>query len=222
MDTICEQLNNMEIALRANLYTGLARALDYPDAGLIEDLRSGEYFSPMAEAMETLGLETLATRILTLEKTYTTSVGHAREQLLELEKEYTRMFFASKPRQVYLFESVYSEGKLLQESTFQIARLYYEAGLKVEADFRLPPDHIAVELEFMAYLCFNEARSIRQADKERERYARRLQKTVLDAHLGTFAFALGEKLAVYARSEFYQLVARILEEVFAEFKDKAA
>ena len=59
--------------------------------------------------------------------------------LLDLEKDYTWMCFASKPRQVYLFESVYREGKLLQESTFEIARLYFEAGLQLTETFTLPP-----------------------------------------------------------------------------------
>lgn len=218
MDTICDRLNDMQADIKTDVYNGLALALNYPDAGLVEDLRSGGYLSPMAETMETLGLPDLAARALALEGTYTKPASHAPEQLLELEKEYTRMCFSSKPRQVYLFESVYNEGKLLQESTFQIARLYYEAGLHVEDDFRLPPDHIAVELEFMAYLCFNEGKSIRAANKDREHYARRLQRTVLDAHLGSFACALGDKLGTHAKTGFYQLIARILQDLFGQFR----
>ncbi len=214
MDAICERIESVDAAIRGNLYNGLSRALNYPDAALVADLCCGDYSSSMAEALEQLKLEDLAAQTIALGKRYSQSDLPAAEQLLLLEREYTRMCFSSKPRQVYLFESVYKEGKLLQESTFQIARLYYEAGVKVEEHFRLPPDHIAVELEFMAYLCFHEAMSRQPEDKERKQYAGSLQRIVLESHLGPFSRAVGEKLGEHAESEFYQLVARTLDAVF--------
>ncbi len=88
-------------------------------------------------------------------KNYVGAFSEVEALLLELQKDYTWMCFASKPRLVPLFESVYREGKLYQESTFEIARLYHHAGLEVAEKFKLPPDHIALELEFMAYLLYN-------------------------------------------------------------------
>jgi len=98
-----------------------------------------------------------------------------------------------KPRQVYLFESVYREGKLLQESTFQIARLYYDAGLKLSEDFKLPPDHIAVEFEFMAYLCFNEVNGSKTPITKLNPTPSNCQKKVLEEHLQAFGLFLSEK-----------------------------
>ncbi|KIX15733.1 TorD/DmsD family molecular chaperone [Dethiosulfatarculus sandiegensis] len=216
MDAVCERIEMVDAGIRGNLYNGLSRALNYPDADLVADLCSGSYCSFMAEAIKELGMDALAARTMALGKCYSESDLSAAEQLLRLEREYTRMCFSSKPRQVYLFESVYKEGKLLQESTFQIARLYYDAGLKVEEHFQLPPDHIAVELEFMAYLCFHEAKSNGNNDKERKQYANSLQRIVLESHLGPFSRAVGEKLAEHADSEFYRLVARTLKELFAQ------
>ena len=218
MDAICERLEGVEAGIRGNFFTGLSSALNYPDETLVTDLCSGRYCSSMAEALEEMKLEELAARTIDLGKSYSESELSAEELLLLLEREYTRMCFSSKPRQVYLFESVYKEGKLLQDSTFQIARLYYDAGLQVEDHFRLPPDHIAVELEFMAYLCFHEAMSLQPKDKERKQYASGLQRIVLESHLGPFSRAVGEKLRAHAKSDFYQLVARTLDEVFAQAK----
>ena len=216
MDAICERVERMDAGIRSGLFNGLSRALNYPDAALVEDLCSGDYCSSMAEALEGLNLKDLAAQTVALGKHYSESELPVAELLLQLEREYTRMCFSSKPRQVYLFESVYKEGKLLQDSTFQIARLYYDAGLKVEEHFQLPPDHIAVELEFMAYLCFHEAMSRKPEDAERKQYANSLQRIVLETHLGPFSRAVAERLGAHAESEFYKLIARTLEQVFAQ------
>ena len=118
----------------------------------------------------------MANDLKTLEEEYAGREADRAALLVEIEKDYTRMCFASKPRLVYLFESVYREGKLYEESTFQIARLYYDAGLKVEEAFRLPPPTtIAVELEFMAFLAFKETEGIRTGD-ERSGLRRRTQE----------------------------------------------
>ena len=102
----------------------------------------------------------------------------------------------------------------------KLPRLYYEAGVTVDEAFKLPPDHIAVELEFMAYLCHNEVVCGNATDLEREQYARSLQRTVLENHLGHFAFKFGEKLGLHAPKGFYRKIAQILMGLFAEFNDK--
>ena len=55
------------------------------------------------------------------------------------------------------YGSVYIEQKrtVMGNSTIHAARSYQDAGLSV--DVKEPPDHIAVELEFMYYLCTKEA-----------------------------------------------------------------
>ncbi|HOV90602.1 MAG TPA: molecular chaperone TorD family protein [Syntrophorhabdaceae bacterium] len=129
--------------------------------------------------------------------------------LLELERDYTWMFFASKPRVAYLFGSVYAEGKLYQDSTFKIARLYNEAGLKIKDSFGLPPDHIAVELEFMAYIAFNLIDSFKKEDTENINYAQELEKQVFDYYLSRFAIKVGESIKEKAKTEFYRCIGNI-------------
>lgn len=161
-------------------------------------------------ALDQLSLAASLTRELAaLEKGYVGPDKETDTLLLEMERDYTHMFFSSKPRLVYLFESVYNEGKLLQDSTFQIARLYYDAGLKLTDDFKLPPDHIAVELEFMSYLYFNEMEAINKNHHENVKYAQKLQKEVMEKHLDAFGGTLARKVAEHARTVFYQSMAQI-------------
>jgi len=197
-------------AARASLYALLAQSLNYPDGDLIDGLIRGSFTGQAAEALETLGIASPAGDPACLCKEYAGREADRAALLLEIEKDYTRMCFASKPRLVYLFESVYREGKLYEESTFQIARLYYDAGLKVEEAFRLPPDHIAVELEFMAFLAFKEAEGIRTGDEKIRGYAVELQKRTLEEHLRAFALNLAERLGKHANTHFYRTVAGIL------------
>ncbi len=204
-----------ELEAKAGLHSLLAQAFNYPDEKLVTALRGGEFLDALEQWAEALGLTGLRKPIAACRKEYAgKQSGGKAAVLLELEKDYTRMFFASKPRLAYLFESVYREGKLLQESTFEIARLYADAGLKLTEDFRLPPDHVAVELEFLSFLVFKEIEGTKKEDKKQIDFARELQERVVKEHLRLFAQNIGEKVTEHARTSFYRTVALVLKECY--------
>jgi len=206
----------IELQAKAALFNLLAQAFAYPDQLLMEKLVSGEFAAILDESLGVLQPEgAWADRIAVVKRQYTAAGQNAADLLLELEKDYTRMFFSSKPRLVYLFESVYKEGKLLQESTFEIARLYYEAGLNLVDDFKLPPDHIAVEFEFMAYLYFNELAAVKSENRENEALAQKLQKEALEKHLTNFGRTFAEKVVTHAATDFYKIMAAVAASVLA-------
>jgi TorA maturation chaperone TorD len=190
------------------IYNYLAQAFNYPDDGLAADISSGRFTEDLtgvvpAPAKEVVGALSIY-------------AGNDREKLrLEIERDYTWMFFVSKPRIAYLFGSVYSDGKLYQDSTFEITRLYYETGLTLDESFRLPPDHIAVELEFMAYLAYNEMEAIKAGHAENEKYVLDLQKKVLDNYLRPLSLNIGERIAGNARTVFYRTMGDLLQFLFA-------
>jgi TorA maturation chaperone TorD len=127
------------------------------------------------------------------------------------------MCFVSKPRLVPLFESVYKEGKLYQDSTFEIARLYDDAGIKLGKEFKLPPDHITLELEFMSYLIYQELEAIKNGNKDNEEIALRLQKETMAKHLGQFGLDLADRLCQHAKTPFYQGMGDVLKD-FLQFE----
>lgn len=194
-------------AAKSLLYSRLAHAMNYPDMDLASSLVEGDF---RRDLMSVLPLEARAV----IDGLSAYSGGEKEKILLDLERDYTWMFFASKPRIAYLFGSVYSEGKLYQDSTFEIARLYYDAGLKVEEAFKLPPDHIAVELEFMAYLAYSEMEAIKAANSENEQYALELQKKALEKYVGPLARQIGERITGGAKTEFYRAMGHILMAIF--------
>ncbi len=73
------------------------------------------------------------------------------------------------------YGSVYTEDtrQVMGKSTMDVLNFYETAGLSVE--IKEPPDHIAIELEFMYYLCSKEAVAVRDNTSDAARSLRRQQ-----------------------------------------------
>ena len=137
--------------------------MNYPDEGITSEIVAGKFATELAGVLQ-VPLRNLAEGL----SVYTG--GAAGDLLLELERDYTWMFFASKPRVAYLFGSVYGEGKLYQESTFAITRLYYEAGLSLKgsavcSDAFFPfPDGLVAAAEAGATAAIQPGGSVKDKD----------------------------------------------------------
>lgn len=202
---------------RAFLFHVLSQLLDYPDMDLIHQIREPAFIENLESALQKAGIGDEAASLCSALRGED-GIGDGEEApgsvVLERQKEYTYLCFASKPRLVHLFESVYRTGKLMQDCTFDIARLYYDAGLRVNDDFDLLPDHIALEMEFMSYLSLQEAQALSANDISKAACAQDLQEKVLTHHLMFFAFRLSQALQMHGRSGFYQTIGRILGFLF--------
>ncbi|MCF8105543.1 MAG: molecular chaperone TorD family protein [Desulfohalobiaceae bacterium] len=133
----------------------------------------------------------------------------------ELLREYSRLFVGPFELGAPPFGSVYleSEGLMMGRSTVEVDRIYRETGLEMSPDFRSPPDHVAAELEFLAYLCFREGNS--QDPQEAQFYRRRLG-LFLQNHIGAWFPLFADKVEENASRDFYpglsRLTRRLLEE----------
>lgn len=83
----------------------------------------------------------------------------------ELRVEYTRLFIGPGRDQCPPYESVYRDGEdalgpVYGPATQAVARWYDEYDLRLRDSRSAPPDHIATELEFAAYLAANEDESV--------------------------------------------------------------
>jgi TorA maturation chaperone TorD len=108
------------------------------------------------------------------------------------------------------YGSVHIEQKrtVMGESTISVAQHYQEAGLSV--DIKEPPDHIAIELEFLHYLCSKEAAALSDNNSEDAQKMREMQVrfyfTALKPWGGTFCQAIRKG----TDNEFYINVADCL------------
>jgi len=143
------------------------------------------------------------------------------ETLRLLKVEYNRLFVGPGHVLAPPYESVYKTrdkdnqlGIVMGEDTIAVRKLYRQAGLEIADSFKDLPDHIAVELYFMSYLCNLEFLS---ADEEEESQAeilkiKELQKEFLIDHLGTWIADFSQAVDKETSSEFYRSIARISRE----------
>lgn len=83
-----------------------------------------------------------------------------------LAVDYSALFLGPFELQAPPYGSVYLEKKreVMGKTTMEVLRLYQQAGLQVEE--KEPADHIAIELEFMAFIHGREASALRNEATE--------------------------------------------------------
>jgi TorA maturation chaperone TorD len=130
------------------LYRFLAEGFSPPDSDRLAYLRGmvpavEAACAEIVEAGQASGLPKLQHLTEALDLAVAASVG-------DIQAEYTRLFVAGRPTTpCRLLESVQRERALVGESAEDAASTYFRFGL--EAQTR-EPDHLATELEFLAYL----------------------------------------------------------------------
>ncbi len=165
--------------LRQGLYRLLAALFLYPDrerlARLqnvalalqqVDDLWGGNPFAGPLERL--LGV------VSTLDQ----------ETAVAIENEYVRLFQvrpAAPPYQSFYLDP---DGLVRGWIAVQLECEYATAGLTLSPALRELPDHVAVELEFLAYLCGQEAKAQEIGAWEKSVRARERQRAFLAGHLG--------------------------------------
>lgn len=112
------------------------------------------------------------------------------------------------------FETAYF-GSDAQQQTHRMADIagFYRAFGVDATSGGYRPDELAVELEFMAYLCRKEAYAIEHLGAPRSGQARRAQRMFLQQHLGRWARVFARKLeAATPLGHFYSVAALTLEQ----------
>lgn len=109
------------------------------------------------------------------------------------------------------YGSVYIEKKrtVMGESTVNVAGYYQEAGLSV--DVKEVPDHIAIELEFMHYLCIKEAAAARDNQIQDAQQLREQQRVFYFNALKPWTREFCEAMRAGTENGFYRNLADCLE-----------
>ncbi len=89
----------------------------------------------------------------------------------------------------------------------QLEREYATAGLMLSPRLKEQPDHAAVELEFMAYLCDQEAQAWEEEVLEGAFQVLERQRAFLTGHLGRWFPAFTRRLTLVAEESLYGVTA---------------
>lgn len=128
------------------------------------------------------------------------------EHSSELALAYTRLFLGPRKPIAYPYESVHVEGQLGGITCEQVRRCYADAGLRMRSTEREMPDHISVELAFMAHLAERE-----EKDADQAQVWRRRQRRFLLDHLARWLPTFWQKIESSTTHPYYIEAARSLK-----------
>lgn len=199
------------LAARCEVYGLLSRAYYGPADGFLPE----GFAARLPAALTALGLPPAPEDLTALEAAAGTSGP------LEMAVEYTRLFRGPVKAQAYPYESIYTEGQVVGESTQDVLRRYSEAGVSLAGDFKDLPDHIAAELEFMHYLCAREFEAGQAQDWEEAARFHRIGRSFVKDHLAGWVPAFADCISQHATSHFYLALARVTKEFIRREQEAA-
>jgi TorA maturation chaperone TorD len=131
--------------------------------------------------------------------------------------EFARLFLGPQHPAAVPYASFYlSETRqLMTEITIQVRGYYLDAGMTVTGLHRVPDDHIALELEFMAYLADEGVRNLESANAEAASAAVARLEIFYHEHLTKWLPLFAGRVQEGAESDFYRGTALALKGVAA-------
>lgn len=137
----------MKEKLRAITYKTFAKLMYYPD----EELSRFLFDAVISDHLNTIGIKTGKL------DSYLDSFEDSDELLESLQVEYTNLFITAYPKvPAPIFRAFYSDKELFGKSTIAIMDIYEQYNFQVDQDMTEPPDHLAIELEFVYRLIEND------------------------------------------------------------------
>ncbi|MBI5376184.1 MAG: molecular chaperone TorD family protein [Candidatus Schekmanbacteria bacterium] len=133
----------------------------------------------------------------------------------ELVQEYQRLFRIPYKSYVTPYESVFRNGssRLWGESTINVKQFYCRFKFNYAAKYNGPPDHIGLELAFMACLCEEEEKLLYQKNnKKKVEKLLSAESAFLKEHLLKWVPMLKDKICKNASCQFYKTLSSILLE----------
>jgi TorA maturation chaperone TorD len=216
-DTSFSKLAFLAMA-RANIFRLLALAFYDPTQEFIQQLVSGSYISELHGYYSDLashhntGVEALEPL-----KNYHASLSTCdqAELLKELKVEYARLFIgpgipAVQPYETFYDEKMTSESQpllMVSPQAIAVEKAYLEAGVAMPKELWEPPDHFAVELEFLFYLSKKESDAWAEGDNADANKWHRRQLAFIDGHLGCWGLRFCSKIQKESSHPFYRSIS---------------
>ena len=123
------------------------------------------------------------------------------------------------------YESVYREEHVIDEkpikllmgrSAQDVQRFYSSAGLEPPDSARELPDHIGMELLFMAGMCGQQSEAIEAGQEEEARNWNAMQCQFLRQHLGEWVAPLANDIRKRCPSHFFRALATMMHELICD------
>ena len=163
-ETLDARVEGACAASTAILWGALAQSLLRPTAEFAADLKSGAFVGKLGSVVSGEASMNLMQSLRLLAEFGAENHGLSDDELrLKLEVEYNRLFVGPLKLIAPPYESYYASaradgegGRLRTQDEFDVRAAYKAAGYDMPAEFVDLPDHIAIELNFLAILARDE------------------------------------------------------------------
>jgi TorA maturation chaperone TorD len=196
--------NPEEVLNRGNCFKLLAACFYEPDKEMFEEENLCGNLAML--------LKPLSPGAATAAETMKISLQDTEQDHLSLD--YAALFIGPFELIAAPYGSVYLEPnrRIMGDSTIDTQRFYQNAGLALE--MKEPADHIAIELEFMYYLCSKEAAALAEgAESEAARF-RTLQTDFFEKMMGWIP-QFCELIRGGASQQYYKSLASCLDDFYS-------
>lgn len=188
-----------------------------PGKDLADAMVQGRVSKRLGTLLLSDGDERLGAAVLAIASFERECAGMSIDEVrLCLEVDYNRLFVGPAALLAPPYESYYaseakgSGGRLRTEEERAVAAEYLRYGYAVPESLIELPDHIAVELAFLALLAGREAQAWELGTVEAAEGVRLAQARFLESHLGAWAGALAKRVEDGARTAFYPGAAALV------------
>ena len=192
---------------RGVIYRFIAAAYRYPQPGTLDDVRRQN--RAVSEAFAALG----DSSHIRLPAHFAGLQSMAEETpAADLQRDYLSLFGHVVRGHCPLYEVEYGESdeRLQQPHELSDLSAFYRAfGLKLGTGIQERVDFIAVECEFMAFLCVKQAYAEEHGDATLAGLTLDAQRKFLHVHLGRWLPACARRIAGEAGDSFYRQLARV-------------
>jgi TorA maturation chaperone TorD len=137
----------------------------------------------------------------------------AAQNLQTLLVDYTRLFMGPIQMLAKPYGSSWLKTSVPNEDNPPpaVLELYNEGGFEIDADFMELPDHVAVELEFLYLLIFNQNQAFKAGKLEDMSSTESLKQRFLSEHLGAWIAPFSAAVSAHAETAFYRELALFTE-----------
>ena len=131
-----------------------------------------------------------------------------------LASDYASLFLGTGKHPAHPYESVHTseDGIIMREAWTDVLKTYGEFGLRKTDNYTQPEDHIAIELEFMSYLCLEMQKAIDMEDSKSINRLIKIQRNFIKKHLVLWVPGFCSDIVKgSAKYNFYGAVSRIVK-----------
>lgn len=196
---------------RRAVYSFLSAAFSRPPcAEEPEVLRCNEFLEAAAGLFS--GEEALGSL-----RRHAAAVENTAERRRQARQEFMNLFKVPGGQYVAPYESVFRDtreiagqqvkGLLMGQSAVDVQKWYRLAVVEISKEYKDLPDHIGLELNYLAHLCHKEQEFASVGDKARLTRASEMQRDFLAAHVVSWIGAIRDRIYDKSRNTYFRAVA---------------